>query len=109
MVATALWLAGSVLFSFYVSHFNTYNKTYGSLGVVVILMIWLLLSAYSVLLGAKINAVMEHQTARDTMEEPPKPMERRGAHVADTLGPESGRPFFAGIRDKRRQRNNLQK
>jgi membrane protein len=59
VIATAIWLVGSALFSFYVSHFSSYNRTYGSLGVVVILMTWLLLSAYSVLLGAKINAEME--------------------------------------------------
>lgn len=87
VVATILWVAGSALFSLYVSYFASYNKTYGALGVVVILMTWLLLSVYSVLLGAEINAEMEHQTKQDTTEGRPKPMGKRRAYVADTVGP----------------------
>jgi membrane protein len=87
--ATVLWLIGSALFSFYVTNFAGYNKTYGSLGVVVALMMWLLLTVYSMLVGAEINAEMEHQTAKDTTAGEPQPMGRRGAHVADTLGHES--------------------
>ncbi|MGH7825591.1 MAG: YihY/virulence factor BrkB family protein [Candidatus Binatia bacterium] len=86
VIATILWLVGSFLFSFYVSNFASYNATYGSLGVVVILMMWLLLSVYSILLGAEINAEIEHQTAEDTTEGEPRAMGRRGAHVADTAG-----------------------
>jgi membrane protein len=67
IIATLVWLLGSLLFSFYVANFSSYNKTYGSLGVVVILMMWLLLSVYSVLLGAEINAEMEHQMAEDSI------------------------------------------
>jgi len=66
VIGVLIWLTGSALFSFYVAHFGSYNKTYGTLGVVVILMMWLLLSAFSVLLGAEINAEIEHQTAEDT-------------------------------------------
>jgi len=61
VIATALWLAGSALFSVYVANFGSYDATYGSLGVVVVLMTWLLLSAYCVLLGAEINAEIEDQ------------------------------------------------
>jgi membrane protein len=85
-VATVLWLLGSALFSFYVSHFASYNVTYGSLAVVVILMIWFFLSAYSILLGAEINAEMEHQTMKDTTAGKPKRSGNRGAYVADTIG-----------------------
>lgn len=84
--ATALWVAGSVLFSFYVSHFASYNKTYGSAGAVVILLTWLLLSAYVVLIGAEINAESERQTRRDTTTGSEKPLGRRGAYAADTVG-----------------------
>jgi membrane protein len=94
VVATVIWLAGSSLFSFYVSNFGSYDKTYGSLGVIVILITWFLLGAYSILLGAEINAEMEHQTAKDTTTEEPQPIGRRGAYVADTVGEtadESGR------------------
>ena len=87
LLATVLWIAGSVLFSLYVAKFATYNKTYGSLGAVVILLMWLWLSAYAVLVGAELNAEMEHQTARDTTDPPKKPMGRRGAYVADTVAP----------------------
>jgi membrane protein len=53
---------------------------------VVILLMWLLLSAYVVLVGAVINAEMERQTRKDTTAGAPKPMGRRHAHAADTLG-----------------------
>jgi membrane protein len=85
--ATALWLIASALFSIYVGTFATYNKTYGSLGAVVVLLLWLWLSALAVLLGAELNAELEHQTARDTTRRPRKPMGRRGAYVADTVAP----------------------
>lgn len=83
-----LWLAGSVLFSVYVGDFANYNKTYGSLGAVVALLMWLYLSAFSVLLGAILDAEMEHQTAQDSTTGPQKPMGRRGAKMADTLPPD---------------------
>ena len=86
-LATVVWLAGSALFSLYVEKFATYNKTYGSLGAVVVLLLWLWLSALSVLIGAELNAELEHQTARDTTRRPTKPMGRRGAYVADTVAP----------------------
>ena len=84
--ATLLWLAASVVFSFYISNFADYDKAYGSLGAVVILMMWIYISAYIVLLGAELNAEIEHQTAIDSTTGPPKPMGKRGAYVADTLG-----------------------
>jgi membrane protein len=67
VVATLFWLLGSAVFSFYVTHFASYNVTYGSLGVMVILMLWFFLSVYSILLGAEINAAMERQTMKDTL------------------------------------------
>ncbi|MGQ9365216.1 YihY/virulence factor BrkB family protein [Azospirillum sp. ST 5-10] len=85
-VATALWLLGSIAFSVYVTNFASYNETYGSVGAAVILLLWLNLTAYAVLIGAELNAEMEHQTARDTTEAPSKPMGERGAYVADTVG-----------------------
>jgi membrane protein len=91
VIATVLWLVGSGLFSLYVSNFGSYDKTYGSLGVVVILMMWFLLSVYSVLLGSEVNAEMEHQTARDTTEGEERPRGRRGAYVADTVGESADR------------------
>ena len=86
VIATVLWLLGSLLFSIYVSNFGSYDKTYGSLGVVVILMMWFFLSAYSILLGSENNAEMEHQTAKDTTTGEDRPRGKRGAYVADTVG-----------------------
>ena len=59
-----LWLIASAGFSFYVSHFANYDRIYGSLGAVVVLLFWLYLSFYIVLLGAEINAELELQTAQ---------------------------------------------
>ena len=84
--ATVLWLLGSILFSWYVSSFGSYNETYGTLGAVVILLMWFYLSAYVVLFGAELNAEMEHQTARDTTEKRGAPLGARGAQMADTVG-----------------------
>jgi membrane protein len=86
LVATLLWIAASVLFSIYVSNFASYNETYGTLGAVVALLMWLWISAFIVLLGAELNAEMEHQTEEDTTTGRPKPMGQRGAYVADHLG-----------------------
>jgi membrane protein len=59
LVATALWVLGSVAFSVYVSEFGSYQKTYGALAGAAVLMLWLFLTAYVVLLGAELNAVAE--------------------------------------------------
>jgi membrane protein len=86
VLATLLWLAGSILFSFYVSNFASYNETYGTLGAVVILLMWFYLSGYVVLIGGELNAEMEHQTAKDTTEKRGAPLGRRDARMADTVG-----------------------
>jgi membrane protein len=87
VIATVLWVIASLGFSVYVANFGNYNETYGALGAVVVLLLWLFLSAFVVILGAEINAEMEHQTAHDTTEGEPRPMGERDAHVADHLGP----------------------
>lgn len=85
-VATALWLCGSALLSGYVSHFDDFGKAYGSVGLVMILLFWCLLSAFAVLLGAEINAELERQTGADTTVGAAKPIGQRGAAVADSVG-----------------------
>lgn len=85
-LAALLWLAGSLLFSWYLSNFADYNATYGSLGAGIGLMMWLWLSAISILLGAELNSEIEHQTARDSTVGGDKPLGRRGAAMADTVG-----------------------
>ena len=78
-----VWIAASVLFSFYVTNFTSYDVTYGSLGAVVAAMMWLYISAFVVLVGAELNAELELQTMRDTTTGPVQPIGERGAFVAD--------------------------
>jgi membrane protein len=59
IVALVIWLVGSGAFAFYVSKFSSYNKTWGSLAAVVVMLTWLWLSSVAVLLGAEINAEAE--------------------------------------------------
>ena len=87
IVATVLWVIASILFSIYVRNFGSYNETYGSLGGVIILLMWFWLSAFVVLLGAELNSEMEHQTKKDTTTGGEKPMGQRGARMADRVGP----------------------
>ena len=86
VIAALLWMAASMLFSWYVATFDSYNKVYGSLGAGIGFMVWLWISAVIVLLGGEVNAEMEHQTARDTTEGKPKPLGSRGATMADHVG-----------------------
>lgn len=85
-IAATSWIAGSMLFAFYVRNFGNYGATYGTLGGIVVLLLWFYLSGFIVMLGAEVNAEMEHQTKRDTTKGRPEPMGERGAHVADTVG-----------------------
>ncbi len=82
-LGTLLWLAGSMLFSWYVSNFGSYDDLYGSFAAVAILMLWLFLTAFIVLMGAEINSEMEHQTQHDTTVGQERPMGERRAHHAD--------------------------
>lgn len=81
--AAVVWLLLTFGFGFYVSKFGNYNKTYGSLATVVILVTWLYLSAYVFLFGAELNSELEHQTEKDTTAGAPKPLGARGAWSAD--------------------------
>ncbi|MCB7482501.1 YihY/virulence factor BrkB family protein [Christiangramia sediminis] len=83
ILGTVLWLAGSMLFSWYVSNFGSYDDLYGSFAAVAILMLWLFLTAFIVLMGAEINSEMEHQTRYDTTIGLEKPMGERNAYHAD--------------------------
>jgi membrane protein len=65
VASTLLWIAGSILFSIYVEEFASYDRTYGSLGAVVVLMMWLYVSAFAALLGATLNAEIDRQKRLD--------------------------------------------
>jgi membrane protein len=85
VVVTVIWAVISLLFSLYVDNFGSYDKTYGAIAGVIVLMLWLQLTCFLVLLGAEINSEMEHQTAADTTEGEPQPMGQRDATMADEL------------------------
>jgi membrane protein len=85
IVATVVWLAGSIGFSIYSSTFGNYAKTYGVFAGIVVLLFWLWLSMFAVLLGAEINAESEQQTIKDTTKGEEKPLGERGAVKADSI------------------------
>lgn len=84
--STFLWITASILFSFYIETFADYQATYGALGALIGFMIWTWISVIIVIIGAELNAELEHQTARDTTTGAPRPLGARGAYVADTVG-----------------------
>jgi membrane protein len=91
VLATIVWIAASIGFSYYLQNFADYNATYGSLGAVIGFMIWTWLSVLILLVGAELNSEMEHQTAIDSTTGEAEPMGERGAVMADTLGEPSER------------------
>ncbi len=86
MLAAVVWIAVSMGFSYYLENFANYNATFGTLGAVIGFMMWTWISVIILIVGAELNAEMEHQTARDTTTGAPQPIGARGAVVADTLG-----------------------
>ncbi len=87
VVAVLLWIGGSLLFSVYAANFGRFQATYGSLASIVVLLLWLFVTAFAVIIGAEINAELERQTVKDTTKGAASPMGRRDAYAADTLGP----------------------
>ncbi|MCK8463183.1 YihY/virulence factor BrkB family protein [Aliiroseovarius sp. S1339] len=90
ILACVCWMAASFAFTIYVSNFASYNESFGAIAGVIILLMWLWISAMVILVGGKVNAEMEHQTRKDTTTGPEKPMGARGAAMADTLGQARG-------------------
>lgn len=86
LVATVLWVVGSIVFSIYTANFGKYNETYGALGAVVITMLWLFLTAFVVIGGAELNCETERQTTADSTDGRPRPLGDRHAYAADTIG-----------------------
>ena len=96
IIGILLWLLLSYSFRLYLSYFNTYDKTYGSLGAVIILMLWLYLTALVILIGGAINAVLQEFTdpraakagankaaAKVLVENPELSKEARAKAIAD--------------------------
>lgn len=86
LLAAAVWLLASSAFSYYVSNLTDFSATYGSLGTIAAAMTWAWISIVILLVGAEIDAELEHQTARDTTHPPDAPLGERGAVVADQVG-----------------------
>jgi membrane protein len=86
IAACIIWLIGSAGFAFYVANFGAYNESFGALGGVVVLLMWLWISAFIVMLGAELNAEMEAQTKHDTTVGRDQAMGNRDAAKADRLG-----------------------
>jgi len=87
LLATILWVLGSLAFSVYTRVAGDFTETYGTLGSVAVLLLWLLLSAYVIILGAEFDSETERQTARDSTRGPRRPLGQRDAYAADTVAP----------------------
>jgi membrane protein len=85
-LSALVWIATLAGFTFYLTNFADYNATYGALGAVAGLMMWMWISLIILILGAELNAELEHQTATDSTTGEPLPMGEPGAVVADALG-----------------------
>ncbi|MGF6178580.1 YihY/virulence factor BrkB family protein [Ensifer sp. 4252] len=85
-ISTAGWLCMTLVFSWYLEKFADYGAAYGAFGGLVGFLMWIWLSICILIVGAELNAELEHQTSRDTTTGPPLPMGTRGAHMADTIG-----------------------
>lgn len=88
ILATVFWLAGSLLFSFFVNNFGNFDQTYGSIAAVIVLMLWFFLTGFIVIMGAEVNSEIEHQTSADTTAGESRPMGKRGAYYADHVADE---------------------
>lgn len=86
IAGTVLWLVGSALFALYANQFGSFNETYGAMSAVVVLLLWLFLTAFAILVGAEINAESERQTRRDTTRGPAGPSGERERRAAGTVG-----------------------
>ena len=67
ITATAAWIAVSLAFSFYMRNFGSYNKTYGSIGTVIALLVWMYASGFAVLLGGEVNSRMREVSREKTV------------------------------------------
>ncbi len=84
VLATMLWLVASLAFKFYVANFANYNETYGSLGGIIVLMLWFYISGLAILVGAEMNAEIEHASpyGKDPGEKVPGQRKKLGARAA---------------------------
>lgn len=88
IVATTLWLIGSLGFKLYVATFTDYNASYGTVGGVVVLLLWFYVSGLAILVGAELNSEIDHASSYGNVEKAPA---RR-----KVIGPRAAREFQAG-------------
>ncbi|MGR3591704.1 MAG: YihY/virulence factor BrkB family protein [Limimaricola soesokkakensis] len=86
-LACLLWLVGSIGFAFYVRNFGGYNETFGALGGVIVLLMWLWLSSFIVLMGAEFDSEMERQAKHD-----PQPEDAKNDPLMEDAKAEAGKP-----------------
>jgi membrane protein len=99
VLAAAAWLLASVGLATYIDSISRFNATYGALGSIMALLVWFYLSTFAIVLGAELNAELEHQTAVDTTIGPPRPLGERAAVMADNVAkPEPSEPFSDSIK-----------
>lgn len=81
VLATLLWILISLGFKFYISNFTSYNATYGAIGGVIVLMLWFYVSGLAVIIGAELNAEIEHASpyGKDPGERKPGDRKKIGA------------------------------
>lgn len=91
--AGILWVLASVGLTYGAAHFFDYSATYGSLGAILLILLWFYITGYVLLVGALINAETEHQTIRDTTIGRELPLGERGAFVADHVAGADEDPF----------------
>ena len=89
ILATVLWILGSILLTVYIQNFGKMEDLYGQISALIILMIWLNITSFVILLGAQVNAEMEHQTDVDTTQGKDKPIGERHAYFADHVAAEN--------------------
>ncbi|WP_236020636.1 YihY/virulence factor BrkB family protein [Devosia sediminis] len=86
LLASAIIVVVSLLFSWYAANFGNYDATYGSLGGLIALLTWMWISVTAVIIGAELNSESERQTRRDSTVGADAPLGYRDAVVADTVG-----------------------
>ena len=84
VLATILWVVASVAFRFYVTNFTSYNETYGAIGGVMVLLLWFYVSGIALLIGAELNAEIEHASpyGKDVGEKVPGEKKKIGTAAA---------------------------
>jgi membrane protein len=86
ILAILVWLLASIGFSFYIANFGNYNKAYGSLAAIVILMLWFWIGTFMVLIGAELNAALEPTSRMDSTRGDHTRRCGRGAAATDEKG-----------------------